>query len=153
MSSKFPGRLAIQQRVLPVYRAPFFDTLAANCEGGMSLFAGDPRPIESIATTKNLKIARYTHAKNRHILSGSLYFCYQQNIKIWLEETNPDALILEANQRYLSTPVAIKWMRDRNRPVIGWGLGAPVRSGPLAGFRQKNWMRFLNRFDALIAYS
>ena len=153
MSSKFPGHLAVQQRVLPTYRAPFFDTLAASCEGGLSLFAGDPRPIESIATTEKLKITQYTHAKNRHILSGSLYFCYQQNLLQWLEETNPDALVLEANPRYLATPSAIKWMRERNRPVIGWGLGAPQQAQVLAGFRQKNWMRFLKKFDALIAYS
>ena len=153
MISKFPGRLAVQQRVLPVYRAPFFDTLAASCEDGLSLFAGKPRPIESIATTENLKIAQYAYAKNRHILSGSLYFCYQQNIKIWLEDTNPDALILEANPRYLGTPSAIKWMRERGRPVIGWGLGAPQHTGNLAGYRQKNWVRFLNKFDALITYS
>ena len=153
ISVKFPGRLAIQQRVLPIYRAPFFDTLAASCEDGMSLFAGEPRFIESIVTTQNLNTAQYTHAKNRHILSGSLYFCYQQNLLHWLENTNPDALILEANPRYLAAFSAIKWMRARKRPVIGWGLGAPQRAGILAGVQQKNWMRFLNKFDALIAYS
>ncbi|MCP4139644.1 MAG: glycosyltransferase family 4 protein [Chloroflexi bacterium] len=152
-NKKFSGRLAIQQRVLPVYRAPFFDTLAASCEGGLSLFAGEPRPIESIATTQKLNIAQYNQAKNRHILSGPLYFCNQENLLQWLEDTNPDALILEANSRYLATPSAIKWMRARNRPVIGWGLGAPQQTGLLAGLRQKNWMRFLNKFDALIAYS
>ncbi len=86
-------------------------------------------------------------------MSGSLYFCYQQNIRNWLEDTDPDALILEANPRYLATPSAIRWMRERGRPVIGWGLGAPQHTGIFAGFRQKNWMRFLNKFDALIAYS
>ena len=153
LNKKFPGRLAIQQRVLPRYRAPFFDTLAASCEGGMSLFAGEPRPEESIATTTTLRITQYAMAKNFHILRGSLYICYQQNLIQWLEETNPDALILEANPRYLATPAAIKWMRARNRPVIGWGLGAPQQTRVLARFRQKNWIRFLNKFDALIAYS
>ena len=42
--TRFPGRLAVQQRVLPSYRAPFFDLLASACDGGMSLFAGRPRP-------------------------------------------------------------------------------------------------------------
>jgi glycosyltransferase involved in cell wall biosynthesis len=50
-------------------------------------------------------------------------------------------------------PAAIKWMQQRHRPVIGWGLGAPPLSGPLAGFRKKSWSRFLSRFDALISYS
>ncbi len=150
---KFPGRLAVQQRVLPVYRVPFFDTLAASCEGGMSLFAGDPRAVESIATTQKLRNTQYVFAQNRHIFKGSLYLCYQQNIINWLEDTDPDALILEANPRYLATPSAIKWMRARGRPVIGWGLGAPRQTGLWAGLRQNSWTRFLNRFDALIAYS
>ncbi len=38
----FPGRLAVLQRVLPAYRVPFFDTLAAACQGGLSLAAGRP---------------------------------------------------------------------------------------------------------------
>ncbi len=149
----FPGRLAIQQRVLPHYRVPFFDTLAESCEGGASLFAGKAREEEHISTNKNLSIAKYAHAKNRHLFKGSFYFCHQERITDWLEKTNPDALIVEANPRYLSTPSAIKWMHSRNRPVIGWGLGAPQRSGLLAGVQKKNWMRFLNKFSALIAYS
>jgi glycosyltransferase involved in cell wall biosynthesis len=42
-------------------------------------------------------------------------------------------------------------MHQRNRPVIGWGLGAPSerRNGVLSGVRG----RFLRRFDAMIAYS
>ena len=153
MSEKFPGRLALQQRVLPHYRAPFFDLLAESCAHGMSLFAGQPRAIESIKTTQDLQMAKLIPAKNRHILSGALYFCYQENITDWLKNCDPDALVLEANPRYLASPAAIKWMRKRGRPVIGWGLGAPVLAGVLAGFRQKNWVRFLDKFDALIAYS
>ena len=150
---KFSGRLALQQRVLPNYRIPFFDTLASSCEKGMSLFAGKARKEEHISTNKNLTVAQYTHAKNHHLFKGSFYFCYQEKIIPWLEKNNPDVLIVEANPRYLSTPSAIKWMRSRNRPVIGWGLGAPQRAWALAGVQRKNWMRFLNKFDALIAYS
>jgi len=42
-----------------------------------------------------------------------------------VREFRPDALIMEANPRYLSTASAVKWMHKQNRPVIGWGLGAP----------------------------
>ena len=151
--SKFSGRLALQQRVLPHYRAPLFDLLAESCLQGLTLFAGKPRSIESIKTAESLQVAKLVHAQNIHLLRGSFYFCYQENITLWLKEYNPDALILEANPRYLSSPAAIKWMHKRGKPVIGWGLGAPRQTGPLAGFRQKNWMRFLRKFDALIAYS
>jgi len=53
----FPGRLGIQQRVLPAYRVEFFDLLAESCEGGLSVFAGDVQPHESIPTSDELKVA------------------------------------------------------------------------------------------------
>ena len=145
----FSGRLGLIQRVLPSYRAPFFDLLAGACTGGLSLFAGLPRPDEAIATTNALQTARYSPAENLHFLRGPLYFCYQRGLPQWLDGWNPDALVVEANFRYLSTPSALDWMRYRGRPVIGWGLGAPVDRGPLGLFRQG----FLRQFDALIAYS
>jgi len=118
----------------------------------MSLFAGQPREIESIVGGE-LQVAIYAPAQNMHLFKGSLYFCYQRGFIDWLSDWNPDALVVEANPRYLSTPLAIQWMHSSGRPVIGWGLGASPLSGPLAGLRQNGWIRFLNRFDALIAYS
>lgn len=147
----YPGRLAFQQRVLPSYRAPFFNLLAGACAGGLSLFAGQPRLGESILTTSELSITQIVLTENIHIFSGALYLCYQTGFSRWLESWNPDALIVEANPRYLSTPAAIRWMKRRGRPVIGWGLGAP-----LAKDRQvwrSLWTRFLGQFDGLIAYS
>ncbi len=147
--TKFDGRLALQQRVLPGYRAPFFDALAAACQGGLSVIAGEPRPNEGIKTTRNLEKAKYVAARNVHLLSGGLYFCWQRGLTDWLEESNPDALIVEANLRYLSTPAAIRWMHRRGRPVIGWGLGAPRERGPYGLLRR----RFLRSLDGVIAYS
>jgi glycosyltransferase involved in cell wall biosynthesis len=149
----FQGRLALQQRVLPSYRLPFFDALAQACEGGMSLFAGLPQPEEAIPVGGRPQVADYTRARNLHLLGGSLYLCYQRGLLDWLETWNPDALIVEANPRYLATPAAVRWMHRRGRPVVGWGLGAPPLSGPLAGFRQIRRLRFIGQFEALIAYS
>lgn len=149
---KYPGRLALQQRVLPSYRVPFFDLLAEACAGGLGLFAGQPRPEESIAGGRP-HVAQLTSAQNVHLLRGPLYLCYQRGFIDWLEQTNPDALIVEANPRYLSTPAAVKWMHARKRPVLGWGLGSPPLSGPLSGFRQTRRLAFLRQFDGLLAYS
>jgi glycosyltransferase involved in cell wall biosynthesis len=151
---RFAGKLALQQRVLPSYRVPFFDLLAESCDGGLSLFAGQPRPEESIATADSLPITNYQPAQNIHLFSGPLYLCYQRGLIDWLEATNPAALIVEANPRYLSTPAAVKWMHARRRrPVLGWGLGSPSLSGPLSGFRQTRRLAFLRQFDGLLAYS
>src|ERR1051326_273760 len=115
----FHGKLALQQRVLPNYRAPFFDLLASACDGGMSLFTGLPRSEEGITTTNRLRTARYVTGRNIHLFSGSFYLCYQQGLMDWLKKWNPDALIMEANPRYLSMPVAVKWMHQHNKPVLG----------------------------------
>lgn len=162
--NRFHGKLALQQRVLPSYRASFFDLLASACDGGMSLFTGLPRPREGITTTNRLQVARYQLGKNIHLLNGRLYLCYQHGLIDWLKNWNPDALIVEANPRYLSTPSAVKWMHQYGRPVIGWGLGSPPLSPPHFqrkwggskggdGFRKQRRLSFISQFDALIAYS
>ena len=152
----YRGKLAIQQRVLTTYRASFFDALAQSCNGGLSICAGSPRPEESIATTDSLRVARYTYTPNVHLFHGAYYFCFQKGLVKWLNECDPDALILEANPRYLSAPGAIRWMKRRSRPVLGWGLGAPSVSSPnglARAWGQFQRRFFLQRFDALITYS
>jgi glycosyltransferase involved in cell wall biosynthesis len=83
------------------------------------------------------------------LFGGSLYLCHQRGLTDWLDEWNPDSLIVEANPRYLSTPSAVKWMHKRDRPVIGWGLGAP----PVSSIRESGRAAFLRQFDAMICYS
>jgi glycosyltransferase involved in cell wall biosynthesis len=146
--NKFQGKLALIQRVLPHYRAPFFDLLASACEGGMCLFTGLPRSDEGITITDHLQIANYHLGKNIHLFNGAFYLCYQRGLINWLEEQNSDALIVEANPRYLSTPSAVTWMHKQNKPVIGWGLGAPSASG----IQKKQRVRFIRQFDAMISY-
>ena len=162
--NRIQGKLGLQQRVLPNYRAPFFDLLAAACDDGMSLFTGLPRASEGITTTNQLQVANYKLGKNIHLLNGSLYLCYQVGLVEWLKDWNPDALIVEANPRYLSTPSAVKWMHQHGRPVIGWGLGSPPLSPPHfqrkwggskggVGFRRQRRLSFISQFDAMISYS
>lgn len=126
--------------------------LAGACNGNMSLFAGLPRSGEGILVGK-LQLADYVAAQNIHLFWGSFYFCYQKGLMDWLADWNPDALIVEANPRYLATASAVRWMHRRGRRVIGWGLGAPPLAGPLANFRRMRRIQFLKNFDALIAYS
>ncbi|MEJ5313639.1 glycosyltransferase family 4 protein [Anaerolinea sp.] len=150
MSVSIPYRVGIQQRVLPAYRAAFFDRLAQVCEGGLSVFAGQPRPEEALGQPAVLRTAQHVQANNLHLGTGRLYTCVQRNLFEWLGQWNPDVLIVEANPRYLSTPAAVRWMHARHKPVIGWGLGAP----PSRGFwREVLRQRFLCLFDALITYS
>jgi hypothetical protein len=136
---QFQGRLALQQRVLPAYRAPLFDLLSQQCAGGLSVFAGQPQADEQIASTDRLQVAQLVNAQNRHLfqVGSPFYQCWQPGIVAWLEAWQPDALIVEANPRYRTTPAAVRWMHDRGRPVLGWGLGAPGLQGALAGWRRR----------------
>jgi glycosyltransferase involved in cell wall biosynthesis len=151
----FPGRLALQQRVLPAYRAPFFDLLARACQGGLSVFAGYPLHKESIAVVDGLLTAHFAPARNWHLLDPSSpgYLCWQGGLLPWLEAWQPEALIVEANPRYRSTPAAARWMHARQRPVIGWGLGAPPLKGRLAAWRARSRRQFFALLDGVIAYS
>lgn len=153
----FPGRVALQQRVLPAYRAEFFERLAAACAGGLSMLAGRPRPAEMIASASQLRVASYQRAHNLHLarVDSPYYFLWQAGLADWLRRWDPDVLVVEANPRYLSTPGAMRWMHTRGRPVIGWGLGAPpiTGGGPAAGLQRSLRRRFLARCDALVAYS
>ena len=162
MRTFFPGRLALQQRVLPSYRASFFDSLAEVCEGGLSIFAGEVHPDESIPTTDHLQVARYFQSRNLHFFNAQsrYYFLWQKGFVKWLENWNPDVLIVEANPRYLSTSRAIRWMHKQQKPVIGWGLGAPPiesQSSPIGRFNARWRIRsrksFISQLDALVAYS
>ena len=152
--SAYNGRLGVGQRVLPSYRVPFFELLAGSCLDGLSLFAGQARPVESIQAGE-LKAGNLMAAENLHLFSGSFYLCYQRGFIDWLVSWDPDALIVEANPRYLSTPAAIRWMRSRGRPVLGWGLGAPPSGSPyfLREWVERRRRAFLGRFDGLVAYS
>jgi glycosyltransferase involved in cell wall biosynthesis len=148
-------RVGLQQRVLPAYRAAFFDLLAAALTGGLGVFAGQPRAEESIATTGQLEVAHLFPARNLHFGDPStpLYLCWQRGLLAWLEAWQPEALIVEANPRYLSTRRAVRWMHARGRPVIGWGLGAPQLRGRLSPLRRWERRSFLLGLDGLIAYS
>ena len=152
-SSGFDGKLALQQRVLTPYRAALFDMLAPACLDGLSVCAGLPRPEESIAVSDHLRLAAFAPVQNMHILRGRGYLCYQRGLRAWLEQCAPDALIVEANPRYLATPAAVRWMKRRGKAVIGWGLGAPATDGAFSDLRQARRRAFLRPFDAMLTYS
>jgi glycosyltransferase involved in cell wall biosynthesis len=155
MGDTFPGRLGLQQRVLPSYRASFLDALGKVCQKGLSVFAGEPLPKEGIELVDQLHIAQLAKAKNRYFLdpSSSLFLCWQSGFLHWLDEWQPDMLIVEANPRYPVTRRAISWMHHRGRKVIGWGLGAPTIGGAFSGLRRWERLSLLHTLDAIIAYS
>ena len=153
MTENIPARVAVQQRVLPSYRIPFFDALAKACPQGLSVYAGEPRPNEALSNGAVPMEAQFFRAQNIHLFSGVFYACWQTDILKWLESWQPQVLIMEANPRYPHSYTAIRWMRKRGGKVIGWGLGSPNPTGFLSNIRLRRRKSFINKFDALITYS
>lgn len=153
MSGRIRPRVAIQQRVLPAYRVPFFDALAADCQNGLSVFFGEPRKREGIDSGVLPKIADFKRGKNLHLFYGLFYACWQVGLMRWLQEWRPQTLIMEANPRNVLAGAAIDWMKARGGKVIGWGLGSPKPLGRFAQARMDLRRRFVSRFDALLTYS
>jgi glycosyltransferase involved in cell wall biosynthesis len=151
----FSGNIGIQQRILPAYRAAFFDGLARVCSGRLELFAGQPAAGEGIHTGVNLQAMQWRPARNLHFLRRDLYFCWQQGLITWLREFRPDVLVVEANPRLLSNYAGIRLMKSWERPVIGWGLGVLDWAAPksVLSMRKRVLRRFYTWFDGLIAYS
>jgi len=84
--SIYPGRVGVQQRLLPVYRVEFFERLAEACSGGLSLFAGEPGLGEALVTTQTLNQASFAFAHNWHLgrVDSQYYLLWQKGIKAWL---------------------------------------------------------------------
>ncbi|MGB7539953.1 MAG: glycosyltransferase family 4 protein [Anaerolineales bacterium] len=144
-----PERTGLQQRVLPMYRAAFFDSLARSLPGALSIFAGEPYPGEGIPQAAELRAARWTRAVNQRLGHERFSFLWQSGWSEWIEAADPEILILEANPRYLSNERMFGWMKARGRPVIGWTLG-PARAGKTFS----RWMlSYYRKFAALVVYS
>jgi len=146
-------KVALQQRVIPNYRVPFFEKLGKQPEIELSIFSGLPRPKEMVAIATNISDAKYVLGKNIHLFDNRFYICLQPGIHQWLREFNPDVVILEANPRYLSSRKAIRWIKNSGKGLIGWGLGVPDRSGKLNSIVSESRFQFLKNFDVIIAYS
>ena len=149
----FSGKVFLQQRVLPAYRVDFFETLAGKCEGGLIVFAGEPDQEEAVLQGKPLEKAERIRARNVRWLRGRFAIDLQPDLVHALQAADPDALILEANPRYVSNRSAMKWMADHGRPVLGWGLGLPGGERSVMSPRQSIRDRYVRRFQGLIAYS
>jgi len=129
--------------------------------GSLSVFAGQPQPDESITAASQLQVARFVLARNWDPLKTSSpgYVLWQRGLLAWLRQWDPQALIVEANSRYLSNRLAMVWMHRRRRPVIGWGLGVPQPevpsgwSGALAHLQARERASFYRSLDGIIAYS
>jgi glycosyltransferase involved in cell wall biosynthesis len=86
-------------------------------------------------------------------LGGRFYLCWQSGLIEWLEQWQPAALVIDANPRYLTSRLAIRWMHKHGRPVMGWGLGLMPGSSGREWFRGIGRRRFVRSFDGMFAYS
>lgn len=149
----YQGRVGILQNWLAPYRAPLFDLIAERCEGGLSICAGRDTGNKDVDGSA-LRKASYYAVENQVVLGGRFQMVRQKGVLRWLEEWNPDVLISNANPRMISVRQARGWMKRRQRPVIGWGLGTmAVMPGFFMPLRQAVRAPFVRGFNGIIAYS
>ncbi len=148
-------RLGIQQRVLPDYRAAFFEALGQSMEGRLAVFGGKPLDREGIKSLSELSHAQLFWGRNYTLFDPThpFFLCWQHGLLDWLNCWQPHALIVEANPRLLANRRAIQHVHNKGGIVIGWGLGAPPIEGIFASLRQRERITYLKSLDGIIAYS
>ena len=148
-------RLGIQQRVLPDYRAAFFEALGQSVEGRLAVFGGKPLDREGIKSLSELSHAQLFWGRNYTLFDPThpFFLCWQHGLLDWLNCWQPHALIVEANPRLLANRRAIQHVHNKGGIVIGWGLGAPPIEGNFASLRQRERIAYLKSLDGIIAYS
>lgn len=148
--------VAITQRVLASYRKSFFDTFAALSGIKLYIAAGQPMDDEGVKTNNELQNAILSKVKNYYFNKLPLGHIYwQSDIIKWFVKIDPDILIIDGNARNISNWFAIIYMRSKNKPVLGWGLGIL----PNDNSKSKEWIRrniiktYIKSMDGIIAYS
>ncbi len=150
----FPGRMCIRQRILPKYRAPFFEMLAERCEGGLTLIAGVPKDTESTSSVQRMKVADLISVTNESRLSGVFEFYWQKNLRQHLVNASPDVIVTEANPRFSDMRQLVQYARSSGCPVLGWGLGTTnFFNHGFAKLRHWHRQQMVNRFDGMLCYS
>lgn len=155
MSQQSVENIAIIQRILADYRRPFFERLTSTAGVKIGIIAGQPEPDEGIKIADYINGAVFTKIRNHYLNGPWGMVCWQSGIVNWLEELDPQVLVTGANPRLLSNWMAIAWMHNRKRPVLGWGLGELERPGPMwqQQLRRKLARRLVLALDGMITYS
>lgn len=138
-------RIAIVQPVVPKYRIPFFGEVAATSGYDVTLLA-------DIETDRQLN--QYDPGSGVPVRNLPLKqigpFMLRPGLRKQLRDLNPDAVILQGNQRDISQIRAVSWCQRRGIPVGIWSMF--YRIG-----RRKLWteavFRWLGRkADVLLSY-
>ncbi len=147
-------KLLIVQRILPQYRAPFFERVAQESCSRVVVAHGKPMRSEGVRVASDTSFAR-AELSNKYFGNRSHYLCWQAGLANVCEKEQPDIVVMEANARLLSHWSTIRKIKSRGRPVVCWGLGT-VNQHPHRLTDHARWQllnRFYRSFDVLIAYS
>ena len=149
-----PVRIGLQQRVLPSYRIPFFDSLAEACPQGLSVFAGDPRSNEALDTGAVPMKAEYFHARIFGICSTA--FCMPAGRPIFCNGCRNGSRKCWSWKPTRATHAPVRPSNGCTSTAAKLSAGDwdhPPPAGTLAALRLARRRKFINHFDALITYS
>ncbi|TWU55490.1 glycosyltransferase family 4 protein [Rubripirellula reticaptiva] len=148
----FDGTLLIRQRSLPSYRVPLFERIGKMCRRLVVVTSKLPTE-DSMIETDQLVNGDWIRLQGRSLGKGVTLVYWQSGLKKTLKSVSADAIITEANPRFVDTGLLKRWSRDNECPILGWGLGTTNFFGHgYANLRNWRRARTLRQFDALIAY-
>ena len=139
-------RVCIVQPLVPRYRVPVFERLAAQPGIDLEIRAGTGEPGSSLEAAAPSDMFRFVAAPQKRI--GP--FLSQPGQVEAVSTGEFDVVILSWNARYLQLAKALRVARKRGVRTILWGHGYSKRESSLRRFNRN---RFLRLADACLVYN
>ena len=150
---RFPGSICIRQRILPQYRATFFDLLADRCDGELWVVAGAANATDSADSERKLQVAKLAPVVNKKSGAGVFTRYTQLGLLEHLQKHAPDVFVTVPNPRLRDMKKVVRHVRSSGIPAIGWGIGmTEFWNKPLARLRRMYRERFVQQFDGMLCY-
>lgn len=130
-----PWEILVVQRIVPHYRVPFFQRLAASERVHLRLAYGRERRNSALESIQEVPGVRRYALRNSY-LAGKDTLVYQWGLSGLVARTACDAIIAEYNPRIVSNVLACFQARRLKIPFLWWGQGlAPHPSAAASALR------------------
>ncbi|ESP95131.1 MULTISPECIES: glycosyltransferase family 4 protein [Pseudoalteromonas] len=138
------------QRVPALFRKEFFEQL--NTKIDVFLATGTPSENENMKCFEEVSIKKHLKSEINYHLGDRV--SYDSNWKKFVEDIEPDVVVITPTPRMLSNYLLIKHCKKKGIPVIGWGMGEmPNRAGFKRDLHAKIQRTLVAQLDGVACYS
>ena len=141
-------KLAIFQPLIPKYRTPVFNQLAASGEVDVTVYAGG-----DIGSLKSDDVEQHFQVVNRPLTYVNFFghrFCLQKGMFSAINNRHYDLVVLSWDLHYLLLPFVIAYSKLRCKPVVLWGHGYSKNPSYLSDMLRNFYGKCA---DAVLVYS